>query len=245
MDGILRQDAPDQEAAIHLTYLNMAETANISEIAAKISEDIFQYFHWNIHPLRDQNFPCLNEAHKTLSGGEKKSHPADVVFYYDDPYLGQKIYLHTDLKSYGKGTIKRGTIKSALASLAMTVDCATVSESWRTKYLLDEAEPYEIRGLLFVYNHDKQFTHDFNETLQKTDLTDLPIRSGTYLHVLGTRDINHLYTISNDLIRLLQKQEISKEYSFYYPDMILWKRRGDVWGAARHHRNLNCAVLRY
>ena len=77
----------------------MAETVNIGEIAPKISKEIFKHFLWGKHQKHDDNFKCTNTNHKNDKKKPKASHPGDVVFYYDDPYLGKTIYLHTDLKS--------------------------------------------------------------------------------------------------------------------------------------------------
>jgi hypothetical protein len=210
----------------------MAETQNIGEVATKISEDIFEYFRWNIHPATNKNFPCTNDEHKTTSGGKKLTHPTDVVFYYDDPYLGRKIYLNTDLKSYGQSSITPASLRTALKSLALSVECASVSEEWRKRHVIDPSERFEVRGLLFVHNHDHDFKHEFTDTLRKIDLSALPIAENTYLHVLGPQDINRLYSVANDLSKLLQRKDLSEDYTFYYPDLVLWRRQGDVWGQA-------------
>ncbi|KVH03267.1 hypothetical protein WS84_32985 [Burkholderia anthina] len=217
----------------------MAETYNIGEIATRVSEDIFEYFRWNIHPATNHNFDCLNGDHKTAGGSKKQTHPTDVVFYYDDPYLGRKVYLNTDLKSYGQSSINQSTLRNALRSLAISVQCACASDEWRTRHVVDVSEPYEVRGLLFLHNHDHDFKHDLAETMRKIDVSALPIAENTYLHVLGPLDINRLYSVANDLSRLLQRKEISDDYTFYYPDLVLWRRHGEVWGQAATVETLN------
>ena len=73
----------------------MSETVNISEIAAKLSKEIFRHFLWNAHQKHDDNFTCTNPEHKSEGKNpkQKATHPGDVVFSYDDPYLGKPIYL--------------------------------------------------------------------------------------------------------------------------------------------------------
>ena len=139
----------------------MSETATVAEIAHKISKDIFSCFLWKFHPKIDDNFPCTNTNHLGDGGKAKSTHPGDVVFYYDDPYLGRKIFLHTDLKSYGAKSITSTKVRTALKSLCMTIDCARVSSEWRTKYSVDESESYDVRGLLFIYNHDNLYANSF------------------------------------------------------------------------------------
>jgi hypothetical protein len=189
----------------------MGETVNISEIADKVSADIFSHFGWKSHPKKNDNFPCVNSDHMT--GGKspkaKTAHPADVVFYYNDPYLGRRIYLHTDLKSYGKASITMTGLRAAIESLAMTVSCARVSEAWRTKYASAADEQYDVRGLLFVHNHDGQFAGAFDEVIKKTNLSTIPVEPNVYIHFLGPSDISRLFTVANDIIRL-QHQKLCR-----------------------------------
>ena len=139
----------------------MAETQNISEIAAVLSKDIFKHFLWNTHPKMDDNFTCTNSKHVGKGGAPKETHPGDVVFSYVDPYLGKTIYLHTDLKSYKASSITSTKLRVALQSLCMTIDCARGSDHWRTKYSVDASEAHEVRGLLFVHNHGNDYAKDF------------------------------------------------------------------------------------
>lgn len=207
----------------------MAETINIGEIAARLSKDIVKHFLWDTHPKTDDNFECSNDKHLGEGGKRKATHPGDVVFMYRDPYLGKTIYLHTDLKSYASDSITSTRLRGAFKSLCMTVDCARGSEHWRAKYSVDESEAHEVRGLLFVHNHDNGYDKPFYEAIDKVDLQALPVAPGTQLHFLGPHDIQRLYSIANDIIRLKGEEELPKHYSFYYPDMVMSRRQGDVW----------------
>lgn len=207
----------------------MSETINIAEIAAKLSKDVFKYFLWETHPKSDDDFECSNKKHLGEGGKPKATHPGDVVFMYQDPYLGKTIYLHTDLKSYAADSITSTKLRGAFKSLCMTIDCARGSEHWRGKYSVNESEAHEVRGLLFVHNHDNGYDKPFYEAIDKVDLQALPVAPGTQLHFLGPHDIQRLYSISNDIIRLKGEDELPKDYSFYYPDMVISRRQGDVW----------------
>lgn len=222
----------------------MAETVNIGEISNRLSIDIFAAFKWSAHPKREDNFPCTNPQHLVKSDGkkgpdgqeikpkQKESHPGDVVFHYTDPYLKKKVYLHTDLKSYAKESVSTQKIRAAIESLAMTVDCARNSAHWRKKYSIDENEDIEVRGLLFVHNHDGLFTDDFDKTVRKTNFGSITIAPNVYIHFLGPHDINRLFTIANDIIRLQHQKTLPEAYSFYYPDLVMSRRQGDVFGQA-------------
>ncbi len=207
----------------------MSETNNIAEVAAKISKDIFKHFMWETHPKTDDNFDCCNDKH-TGDGGKKKiSHPGDVVFSYQDPYLGKMVYLHTDLKSYKSDSINSTRLRGALRSLCMTIDCARSSQNWREKYSVDSSEAHEVRGLLFIHNHDHEYEKCFYEAIEKVDLQALPVAPGSQLHFLGPKDIQRLYNIANDIIRLKGEKELPDAYSFYYPDLVMARRRAEVW----------------
>lgn len=212
----------------------MAETINIGEIAPKLSKDVFKHFLWAFHPKHDDNFKCTNPEHKSedkkgegKEGKPKETHPGDVVFHYNDPYLGKTVYLHTDLKSYSKKSITTTKLRGAFKSLSMAIECAKESNYWREKYSVLEDEAHEVRGLLFVHNHDHKYSQSFAEAIDKMDLQNLPLPVGGVIHYLGPSDIQRLYSIGNDIIRLQSEDELPKEYTFYYPDLDMVRRLGD------------------
>jgi hypothetical protein len=204
--------------------VGMSETVNIAEIAKKILNDIFGVFFWDLRPIEDTNFDCVLEDHKSEGGKGKTSHPCDVLFHYHDPYLSKTVYLHTDLKSYSKRSLQQKKIRDALNSLGMTIACAHLSESWRKKYPSDDDEIYEVRGLLFVVNHDGKAPLDFNDQLNKISKTNLSVSKSQVLHVLGPSQVNDLYSIATDIKLSIQDKKLSQRYRFFYPDLTLWKR---------------------
>lgn len=202
----------------------VAETANIAEIAKKIMNDIFKVFFWEMRPQEDADFDCVLDNHLTGKGAKKKTHPCDVIFYYFDPYLNKIVYLHTDLKSYSKSSLQISKVRDALNSLAMTLECTAVSESWRKKFPRNDHEIYEVRGLLFVANHDNTALLSFNEKLDKISKTNLQIAKSQIIHVLGPKEISDLYSIAVDIKLSIQDKQLSPLYRFFYPDLTLWKR---------------------
>lgn len=221
----------------------MAETANIAEIAKKILNDIFSVFFWELRPIEDTNFDCVLDEHKTESGKDKISHPCDVLFHYLDPYLNKTVYLHTDLKSYSKKSLQQKKIREALNSLGMTISCAHLSESWRKKYPLDDDESYEIRGLLFVANHDGKALLDFGSQLHKISKNNLTVTKSQILHVLGPSQISDLFSIATDIKLSIQDKRLSQRYRFFYPDLTLWKRR--VADDVRTAATIECLMSPY
>lgn len=217
----------------------MAETVNIAEIANKLSNDIFRFFLWKIHPKRDDNFDCVNPDHQSDGGKSKISHPADAVFFYEDPYTNSSIYLNTDLKSYKSTSITPTRIRTALKSLCMTIECANTSTDWRVKYSIDPSESFSVRGFLFVHNYDGLYQEGFEHELQKVNLQNLPLRNNHYIYYMGPRDINRVYSIANDIIRLQYDGVLSRRYTFYYPDLVMCRRNGDVWDQPATIESLN------
>lgn len=201
----------------------MAETANTAEIAKKIAKDIFSVFFWELRKIEDTNFECVLEHHVTDTNKQKLSHPCDVLFTYHDPYLNKSVYLHTDLKSYAKNTLTRTDITKSIKSLGLTLECAHVSGEWR-KYLKEVGEQYDIRGLLFVANHDGKAPLDFNERLSKMSKKDLLVAKSQVVHILGPKQISDLFSIATDIKLLISDGSLSPHYRFFYPDLTLWKR---------------------
>lgn len=172
----------------------MAETTNIAKMAEKLSKELFAEFLWQRMDPTNINWPCEDTVkHKA------KTHPSDVVFYYEEPYSQARTYVNCDLKSYAKGTINGSNIRSSIESLARALSCAEKSNEWRDKYLHEHVTP-EICGLLFVYNHDGEYDKDFNTLLGqfKNDKLDIPCKSK--IVVLGPQDIFWLNNVRHEII---------------------------------------------
>jgi hypothetical protein len=216
----------------------MGETINKSTLATDVSNDIFKLFKWHLHPKKDENFGCCksqdhfaprkNSKAATTDAPQQKHHPTDAVFDYLDPYLEKRTYLLTDFKSYSAATLKTTNIRAALSSLSRTIDCADVSSEWRGRYVIED-DPSDIRGLLFVYNHDGADNGAFEQKFGETNLANLPLPDGRLIHVIGPARISGLLSIVADMSALTMKKDLGQEYTFLYPDLVAWKRRGDVW----------------
>lgn len=221
------------------------ETAKIAEIANKLSKEVFDWFRWERIQLTDQNFSCTKQPKHAPAKLSAHTHPVDVVFSYVDPYLGKRILFNTDLKSYARSSIKTGEVRSALKSLAQTIDCARSSEEWQGRYNL-AGDSCEIRGLLFVYNHDGEYDKSFIELFKpkqyksateeaesaekSANLATLPIESDMYLHIVEPRLISFMTTVKSDVNRLIADGTFPRRnYRFYYPDLKLHKTHSDEY----------------
>jgi len=195
----------------------MAETSKIAIMANKVSEEIFGEFGWNRKGPEDQNWPCVaKEAH------EVQTHPSDVVYWYEDPYVDAKLFFNVDLKSYAVGSLQKAQIRGAVMNLCKSTDCANVSSEWGANYG-DVQSNYRCHGLLFVYNHDGEYDGDFQKLLESTDVKEAPLEEPNRVFVLNPGTVNYLATIANDLrvargTRMLPLDR--RDYSFYYPDLI-------------------------
>lgn len=216
------------------------ETSAIAEIADKVSKEIFKWFKWERVILKDQNFDCLKEKHAPRKT-RKHTHPVDIVFKYDDPYLETSVLLNTDLKSYSSTSISPSIIRKNLKSIAQTIDCARVSDEWRSRY--DTSGNGEIRGLLFVYNHDGQYDTSFisqlNTSKAKTDTNEenkgvnvdsLPLERGQLIHIIEPTTIAFLTTVIADINRMHKEGSFPVvNYYFLYPELQLHRTRVDKY----------------
>lgn len=204
----------------------MSETGNIEKAAKQVYKDIFKRFKWKVCEPKDEDWACEMDHHS------KKTHPSDVVFYYDEPYSSTRMYLNTDLKSYKQSSITSAKMAAAMKSLAMSVECANVSGEWADKFVIEEDLDRRVSGLLFVYNHDNLYDADFEKHMSGESFKDFSIPEGVRVCVFGPDRIRSLINIVND-IKNLQADELlpkEKDYSFFYPDLVTAKRHGAEWG---------------
>jgi hypothetical protein len=199
----------------------MGETSNVSLMANKISSEIFNAFGWKQEPLRDEQIECLKpDDHKT------KTHPSDVVFWYEDPYRECRVYVNTDLKSYSRESIKPHQIRKALRSLGVTVDCANNSKQYRDKYVHTK-DFFDVVGLLFLFNHDGGFDENFDDTISSINPASLLVPTGRQIYLLGPDRIGALASVASDILRLRGAKTIpaADHCHFYYPNTVLERTR--------------------
>jgi hypothetical protein len=196
----------------------VAENDNIARQAELLASELFAEFFWERVGPTNHDWPCETPGEHGVA-----THPCDVVYYYDEPYSAQRTYVHCDLKSYAKGSIKSPAITSALISLGKQVACADKSPDWQEKHAHDNVT-YSICGLLFVYNHDGQYDADFNTTLTFVANESLQLPRGKKVFVLGPKEIFWLDNVSNEIQRMRGKRTPdlpSPEYcSYYHPQLV-------------------------
>lgn len=191
----------------------MSEVDNIGVMAEKLANKIFKNFGWNKTGGWNFNWSCekIKEHNKEIV----KTHPADVVFHYADPYSSKNIYLHTDLKSYGTNTVSNMKLEPIINSLGQQIECAEISQDWKDKYLIKN-KSYEIYGLLFIYNHDKDAEVDFSSKLSNLKHKEIKIPQNKKVFILDPKDIGWVTDISNQISLLKSENEIKADFSFFY-----------------------------
>ncbi|WP_313050960.1 hypothetical protein [Stenotrophomonas cyclobalanopsidis] len=195
----------------------MSETKNIATMAEKVSEEIFEVFGWEKRLPTDQNWECVNELHV-----KKDTHPSDVVFRYKHPYFDSTIYFTTDLKSFAKDSVTKAQVKKAIASLGMSTSCANVSLPWQNLYA-GPGSKNDVRGLLFIYNHDGNYSGDFDKLLAESATAKKGLSSSTIIHVIGPKRVEYLATVAHDIVRLRGKKKLpasDEKFWFFYPDLV-------------------------
>lgn len=199
----------------------MAETANIAAIAEKLSGELFAEFFWKHTGPMNENWACEKSEHHKV-----KTHPSDLVFYYDEPYARQRTYVNCDLKSYATSSITTTALRGAVESIAKQVACAEISDEWRAKYIHNGVTP-AVSGLLFVYNHDGEYDKDFQQHLkgvQQAAKLDLP--RGSKLVVLGPEDIFWLDNVRYEICQMRGRRTGGlplpdpEHCKYFYPQLV-------------------------
>src|ERR1700735_5648342 len=113
----------------------MAETANIAKMAEKLSNGLFVDFNWERVGEMNANWDCVDPLHK------EKTHPSDVVFYYDNPYARSTPYILCHLHSHAKVSITSSKSQESVANLALSIRCAERSQQWQEKYIHPDVSP--------------------------------------------------------------------------------------------------------
>jgi hypothetical protein len=172
----------------------MAETAPIADVAVVVADSLFAEFLWKASPFRDQNWPCEDSK----GHSDRKTHPSDVVFNYDEPYRPVRTYVNTDLKSYGAGSITPLQVKKAIFNLAQSLQCAELSSKWHDLYVEPETA-HSLIGMLFIYNHDNAYDKNFDSLLASLDLSDVAVPRGSRLFILGPSEIHWLNNVAYEI----------------------------------------------
>jgi len=198
----------------------MAETNNIAQMAEMVANNLFARYFWHTTGAWNQNWPCEDKLH-----APRKTHPSDVVFYYDEPYMMRRTYVNCDLKSYAKTTITAGAVLSALGTLADSISCIELSETWRKMYIHDGFTP-AIAGMLFIYNHDGEYDKNFDHILSQIQDERIRIPRGTQIAILGPKQIAWLDNVRYEMVYMRGNGELPSESScrFEYPNLVRKKK---------------------
>jgi hypothetical protein len=191
------------------------ETKNRADIANMLSEQIFSVFGWKQSSgPTDENFPCIDkEAHHC------HQHPTDIVFYYDDPYIDETIYIQTDLKSYAKNSINSSDFGPSILSLGKQVECANISDVWQSRYINTRGN-FKISGCLFIFNHDNEYTNEIVKSIDGISEEIIEqIPPNKEIHIITPERVRLLNTIAHDIRSLYYKQQ-TKQHYFYYPNLV-------------------------
>lgn len=192
----------------------MSEREQIARMATELTDKVFKQFYWSKVGPENVPWACVKEEHG------KAVHPTDVVFCYEDPYRETTVYLNFDLKSYSKTSISPGAMRDALVSLGLAIDCAPISEEWVEKFCR-AGEDADIRGVLFVYNHDGEYERTTRELLEHVFDDPIKIPRDTRLHVIGPKDVQYLYDVAAQISRYRGDDLLpgAKECGFFHPDV--------------------------
>lgn len=195
----------------------MAETSNITEMAEVFAERLARFTRWEKLGPRDMNWPCLQTGH------QKTTHPTDAVYAYQDPYDGRHTQILFDFKSLAKASITASSMADALRNLALSLDCAMISEEFKQLYPVPHDAEKNLQACLFVYNHDHAYSKSLGNHLAGAMKEHWPkLKSNHEIILLEPETLIYLNSIRADFFAYLGEQSIQLENSgFYYPDLQL------------------------
>lgn len=138
------------------------------------------------------------------------------------------------MKSYAAGSLSPKMIENSLNSLGKTINCAKRSKEWAKKYSTQPGLS-EVRGLLFVYNHDNDFKHNFYDFFYPpkpdkgrrataVNLENIKLTTGQQIHIIEPRTITYLMSVVGDMNELIAECKFPRnEYGFFYPQLTYHK----------------------
>lgn len=195
----------------------MAETKNIATMAENFADDLAKFTGWTKVGPRDMNWDCIQPHHG------KSTHPTDAVYSYHDPYDGLYTQILFDFKSLAKTSIKPSSISTALKNMAMSLDCAVVSDKFKSYYPVPHDEEKKLLACLFVYNHDHQYKKTIGSHIsQELKKNWPPLQNNHEIILLDPKILIYLTSISTDFFGFIAKNRFDiKKTGFVQPDLQL------------------------
>lgn len=223
----------------------MSETVNTSVIAPKAASQIFEFFKWTFRKIgpADTNFDCIFlEEHSSLKKDidefKQHTHPTDAVFYYEDPYFHKNIYFNVDFKSYSDSSISLSSVRNAVNSMARSIQCARSSTEWSSRFMVKE--PFEVRGLLFTYNHDNSFDKNFysffnvyedftegDDKKGKINPSSLKLAKSQKIHIADPELIHYWQTVVVNAKQDITDHKLGNKYFFHYPQLVEFRNNNN------------------
>jgi hypothetical protein len=224
----------------------MSETANLAEIAAKVSTELFGTFMWETRGPRDEDWPCETpEEHgkrRKKKGAKDGADPKDETSATDGaeaeaaeaPVAPLSVTHPTDIVFYydepysNHRTYLNCDLKSyAAASIKKSEVRKAILSLTRAVSCLEKSAVWRDRyvlgdknalfaGLLFVYNHDGEYNSRFDEILAEVNLANMDIPKGSKIIVLGPKEISWLDNVSDEILRMKGKDAIGPRETWRY-----------------------------
>lgn len=222
----------------------MVETASTAKIAENESKAMLSFFKWKTYSdtLENNDYLC-QDIERHFPDGKYDKHPLDLVFSYIHPYTGKEIFFYSDLKSYSCASLSPGKMREALKSIGQSIACARDNEQWRIDFSNPDFSG-EVRGLLFLLNHDGDYSQDilaklnvvakFEPDIHKgsrntLNVENLSIDPNQFVHIMDPTVIVYMQTIRKDITSLRGQLKFpfgEKNYYFYFPNLELHRTQG-------------------
>lgn len=199
----------------------MSETSKIAEMAVNLARKLLPKLYWQeVNGPKDTSWPCVKPEH------DKKDHPTDAVYRFIHPYTGRENYIIFDFKSMASDSIQPTNITSALKSMALTLDCSRVSDTWNKRYAGNTS--HDNIGALLVYNRDDNYKKNLINHIDDKLFDKFPeqwpqVPKRQEVIIISPETVVFLNSMYSDLAELESEEKIPRmdKRGFYHPDKIL------------------------
>lgn len=183
-----------KQVAIGILYQDNISTVFLEELVEDLSESFF------VEPLFTL-WDYSNEFSLVLPATSQK---------FVKPNLNSETIYHSDPS------------RTKLLDSICAVTSYLKNIVWKDKYIFTE-KSINIKGMLFIYNHDNAYDQDFMELFKKAT-EKISIDKGNIISVIGPKKILYLANIAANIKTLRgEKQLTDEEYGFFYPEQPVRK----------------------
>ncbi|HEO1800164.1 TPA: hypothetical protein VAM19_001238 [Acinetobacter baumannii] len=122
--------------------------------------------------------------------------------------------------------------------MARSIQCARSSTEWSTRFMVKD--PFEVRGLLFTYNHDNSFEKNFysffnvyddftddDDKKGKINPSSLKLAKSQKIHIADPELIHYWQTVVVNAKQDITDNKLGQKYFFHYPQLVEFRNNNN------------------